>query len=309
MVAESLNPNRPLSGGLAPVAMETFLLAYLQSRQGEKSATQGQIVGWLKAFADQDRITAALKRLIEQDLVALDANKLVLTATGQQQACERFGERLDKKRLETVVWPALALGIAPNTKQAQRFSGRAGGENLRAATLVVLYDLPLDRNTATLAQATAALMVRALAGKVQPRPTSEALQAYASQLSNLTDIGVLRRELPRMALRFAAQTASPAHACDLAAFAQCVQTLANRLTTPPFDDAVAIAQVYDAYAREVAHPGDLASFKQRLAEAHMQEQLALATLDRPQAMDDTLRERSTLSGTMRDFHFILRQEG
>ena len=93
---------------------------------------------------------------------------------------------------------------------------------------------------------------------------------------------------------------------EVAAFAERVQKLADAQCTPPFEDRLAIATVYDVYGRVHPDAGSLSTFKQRILAAHRSRRLMLRRLDYIDAIDDELRERSEVEIDGRQFHFVAR---
>ncbi len=89
-------------------------------------------------------------------------------------------------------------------------------------------------------------------------------------------------------------------------FSERVLEIAEMLSTPPFQDRVAIAQIYDEYGRIYPSAGSLASFKERLVEATKNRGLELGRLDLPERMDNELRDRSAAVWGREEVHFVIR---
>jgi hypothetical protein len=114
---------------------------------------------------------------------------------------------------------------------------------------------------------------------IRTRRVTEAVDGVAAAAIGLQkcDIDTFRRRLIILAVersvgqRAPAELRSPAppapHPPADGSFAARVKQLAEKLTTPPFQGRVAIAQVYDAYGRIHPDAGSLQSFKARLVEA------------------------------------------
>ncbi len=309
---------------LTAVAVDDFLHTYLAFA---KPATIKQIANYRKNYADPAAIKQGLERLIEKGYATLDTKgKVCLSDAGREALNARYGGKIDKHRAEKQIWPALALGIDPCSKTAQRLATKP--DNLRAVMLVVLYQLPLDPAKVTLNQAVTVLMVRGLAGVVRLGEVSDAVKTAVDKLEDISEADALRRNLIKLALLMGESTATQAALTvsvdapmaasasmpgpqpaedELTAFAKRVQTLTNQLETPPIHDSVAVAQVYDAYGRQFPDAGRLDAFKQRLLAAHRARLIMMRTLDMPDALPTELRERSTIEGQRGwRFHLILR---
>jgi len=297
--------------GLVPVDARDFVLSALTVKNGTRSVRQ--FVGDLKAYADTDRLEAAFEELVQAGWAEVNASrKAVLTAEGRHEAERRFGKlaggQEGLKRLKNVVWPALALGMEPNTKGGARL---ARPEHLRAALLVSLFRLPLDKDSATLSAAVSALVLRGMAGASLQSSEHSELKPIVQNAGDLSDADKLRQTVVRAALALGARgtTQPDAGATPTrvdAAFASNVQVLADKLSTPPFSNKVAIAQVYDAYGREHRDAGSLDTFKEKLLAAHKKGLLKLRALDEPQAMDQELRERSLIKTRYGWYYFVAR---
>jgi len=208
-----------------------------------------------------------------------------------------------------VVWPALALGFDPASKTAGRLAKTP--DNLRAALLVSLFQMPLDKANATMPGVVSALVLRGLAGADLRAAEQPELKALAQTAGDLSKPEKLRQTIVRAALALDQSGAAPASAATVEtrsdpAFAKSVQALADRLSTPPFSNKVAIAQVYDAYGREHRDAGSLESFKGKLLAAHDDNLITLHPLDAPRALDDDLRERSRIETRYGWYYFVAR---
>jgi len=295
--------------GLVPVDARDFVLSALTVKNGTRSPRQ--FVGDLKAYADTDRLEAAFEELVQAGWAEVNASrKAALTAEGRQEAERRFGKLpggdAGLKRLKNTVWPALALGMEPNSKGGARL---ARPEDLRAALLVSLFRLPLDRGSATLSAAVSALVLRGMAGASLQSSEHPELKPIVQTAGDLSDADKLRQTVVRAALALGARgTTQPNAGATLTdtAFASNVQALADKLSTPPFSNKIAIAQIYDAYGREHRDAGSLDTFKEKLLAAHKEGLLKLRALDEPQAMDQDLRERSLIKTRYGWYYFVAR---
>jgi hypothetical protein len=288
-------------GALAPLLASDFLLSTLAAKDGKRSTAQ--VVSDVKAFLTKERALAAFEELVRKGHVTDKSGRATLTRLGVEVARARFGHLLPgesgRKQLERVIWPALVLGINPASKAAGRL---ARGENLRAASLTVVFSLPLDKEKTTLGEAISTLLVRGLSG-VFPQP-SNILKAQARSLGDLTDTDALRRGLVLAGI--ALSSGQPPRDDDLNAFAKRVQAIADTLSTPPFARKVAISQVYDAYGKRHPDAGRLETFKARLLDANVLGALGLYPLDEPGALDPEIRGRSLIETSHGRYHFVAR---
>lgn len=62
-------------------------------------------------------------------------------------------------------------------------------------------------------------------------------------------------------------------------FAARVQAITNVSAAGPFSDRLAIGALYDAYGRDFADAGSMASFKERIVEAFTRKLISLRRLD------------------------------
>jgi hypothetical protein len=88
-------------------------------------------------------------------------------------------------------------------------------------------------------------------------------------------------------------------------FAKKVNEVASKLSTPPFQGRVAIAQVYDVYGKIYPDAGSLVNFKERLVNAARNREVQLSRLDLPERMGRELRERSETRWDREEVHFVI----
>jgi hypothetical protein len=296
--------------GLTPIDLSSFVFAALAVKTGR---TPRQLAGDLKTYADTERLSAAFDALVAAGKAQVNAfGKAALTEDGKREAQQRFGKLAGGKagmtRLKNVVWPALALGLEPASKAAARLSTP---DNLRATLLVSLFQLPLDKSNATMPSVVSALVLRGLAGADLRAADHPELKTLAQTAGDLADAEKLRQTVVGAALALDQSGAAQMPAAGSQtrvdpAFAKSVQALANRLSTPPFSQGVAIAQVYDAYGREHRDAGSLETFKSKLLKAHNEGLIDLHPLDAPRALDEDLRERSRIETRYGWYYFVAR---
>jgi len=297
--------------GLSPIDLSTFVFAALAVKDGKR--TPAEFRNDLAGYADKERLRPAFDALVAAGKAQVNASgKAALSDEGKREAQQRFGKLQGSKagmtRLKNFVWPALALRLEPASKAAARLSTP---DNLRAALLVSLFQLPLDKSNATMPSVVSALVLRGLSGADLRAADQPELKALAQTAGDLSDADKLRQTVVRAALALdqsGAVPASTATAETLAdpTFAKSVQALADRLSTPPFSNKVAIAQVYDAYGREHGDAGSLDTFKSKLLQAHNEGLIDLHPLDAPRALDDDSRERSRIETRYGWYYFVAR---
>lgn len=327
-----MNDKQPIE----PVAPQDYLLVRLAMvSDGKRSARQ--LAADLKSRLSPAHTTAALDALAAQGLVKTDG-KVSLTDAGTRAVRERFGDlRRDRKRLETRVEPALALGLPPESDAAVRL---ARPDTLRAVLLTRLYRLPRDEAMVTMAQAAGTLLRRGVAGLLPPKVDAALATAARDLPGDLADTARLRGALIKLALSLGAaaadsaaadtapvdtapvaeapaadvpETPAPAPAAsattdDLTAFAARVLDITRTAHAGPFSHKTPIAHVYDTYGRRHGDAGSLDSFKHRLLRASNAGHLALLPLDDSTTMDATTRERSEIPTPTGRLHFIERDQ-
>jgi hypothetical protein len=301
-------PLNRMNPGLNAIRDTDFMHAALAAKNGTR--TLKQFYGDIRPDLELGRAEAAFETLQADGLASDASGKVALTSKGAQEAETRFGKLpAGKKAMEhvkKVVMPALALGIEP-----RRASRLAKADNLRAVALSVVFGLPLDKEKATLTAVNSALLVRGMVGLIpaaDPR-----LASVAQQAGDISKGDGLARMLLKAGLALGQDISSSGHEKteritngDLAAFARKVQTVADKLSTPPFSRKVAIGQLYDAYGRENSDAGSLQAFKMRLLQANADGFIRLHPLDEPEALDAELRSRSVIETSHTRYHFIAR---
>jgi hypothetical protein len=234
----------------------------------------------------------------------------------------------------------LALGLNPDDGETLRKFSSADAQ--KAATIAVSYGLPKEI-MASKPGVCAELVWRTLKARlpevvgngpfppiqklgtverivlaglanIRARGVTEAMNGVAAAAIGLQkyDIDTFRRRLIVLAVEQSSGQRAPAELRSSAApapavdnFAARVKQVAEKLTTPPFQGRVAIAQVYDAYGRIHPDAGSLQSFKARLVEAAKARALVLGRLDMPEGMPRDLRERSETPWDSDEVHFVI----
>jgi hypothetical protein len=297
-------PLNNLPGGLAALAPEDVVLSALAVKSGKRSLKQ--FLGDIKSFISHEDAQAVLQDLICDGRAREASGKVALTPEGAKDVEGRFGKPLGGKeaidRLSKTVWCALVLGIDPKSKAASRL---ATSDKLRAVTITALFGLPIDREKATMAAVNAALILRGMAG-LASAVADPRIAAIAQTAGDLSKKGALEKTLVKAGLALAAGRKLARTDDDLAAFARQVQAVADRLSTPPFSQEVAIGQVYDVYGRDYPNAGTLEHFKARLVDANRARLLVLYRLDDPGALDAGLRDRSLIETPGGRYHFVAR---
>ncbi|MEL6187207.1 MAG: hypothetical protein AAFU79_21490, partial [Myxococcota bacterium] len=114
-------------------------------------------------------------------------------------------------------------------------------------------------------------------------------------------VGLVRAALEPLA-RPLATTAGPIPAkTDFAG--RVLEIVATR-TTPPFEDRLAISDLYDRYGREFDDAGSLSTFKVRLLDAHKEGEILLRRLDYLGSADPETMERSEVERDGHRYHFV-----
>jgi hypothetical protein len=302
--------------GLTAISPRDIMLTTLAVKSGQSS--EGHLLNGVRATLDRSRAITALDALAREGL-ADRSGKPALTDKGAEEVERRFGKlpggEAGAQRLRWI-WPALALGLDPKSKAATRL---VKVQDLRAVALAVLFDLPVSRESATLSAVNAALILRGLTGLAATASPDPRLVDLVRRAGNITKVEALRNLIVKAALAISegeeeAAAASPvadeaqasamrAAEDDVPAFVAKVQTIADRLSTPPFAHKVAIAQIYDVYGREHRDAGSIETFKSRLLAANG-DGLVLYRLDDPDAIEAALRERSRIDTRYGQYHFV-----
>ncbi len=315
-------PSRP-AGGLCPVTVDDFLLPYLYTITASQSV--GKLAQNLRSYVTKPQVERGLDSLVDRGMAAFDGKGFAITPAGRSLVETTYGGKITRKSktkskatekngidatadkssggTDTWFWLALALGV--DGPSARRQFAKIDG--IRASAMTALFNLPLKRGGVSMAQVLAAITERAIAGQPVVAEIGGNTTELVGSLGKLTDRKPLEAALIRAALNLADPAVPSGDTGDLAGFAARVHAVTERLSSPPLSDAVAIAQVYDAYGRTHADAGGLEAFKARLVRAHADRLVSLATLDSPDALDRDLRLRSEIQGQHRRFHLILRR--
>ncbi len=324
---------------LQPLTVEQLIVALLATAPRRSLA---QVKRSLMRFAPPSHWEGALHSLSNAGLIATEGRGWRLADGGRNDplAAAVLAARADWPRTRATILPMVALGLPLSPDAVRRFSR---GDNLRAATLAVLYDLPLSLPTVRLTHTRACLLARSLAAhydglRLPPINGTERLDAFSTAILHrmagterqsvsqtitvLTSRALGTRDLSLDGLRHALVTAAvarsetsppvasrgarPTDVAEIGEFARRVQALADAVATPPFEDRLAISAAYELYGRHHTDAGTIASFKQRLAAAHRERWLSLRRLDYVDAITADLRQRSELIIDGRHFHFVAR---
>jgi hypothetical protein len=325
---------------------------------GEKGATASELKKSLEPLLAHRFAGGALVQQLSQALANLEAAGLaartrkgktergLLTPAGQHQALAFLGlDRLPPKATWSQILKsylaARALGLAPpRDKAVKQISGVPG---FKGALLKTQFDLPLgdyptfdqaldalawkllgfeaeSGTKFTLAAAKAALIGRALDGRVRidPRadPKKEATKLLARKVgARQSDKDELRLAALRQWIDGAPTAPAPAPApapaippapFDLDAFARRVLDAARSTRTGRFgDDKVFVSHVFQALRADPRFAAmGLDVFKQRLAEANNARRLDLSRADMVEAMDPEDVAQSRVAYLGAEFHFI-----
>jgi len=322
-------------GRFKPLAHDHFVLMALAAGRAKVPATQ--LKRKLGKYLSGGEVEAAVETLVSFGQVRSDGDGR-LAPSGERGTALLGKDRdagwdlLQKRRL-----PLLALGLDPDSADVRRRFNTT--DSLRSGAISLSYGLASEpsskvsevRNELTWRVLRAGLrdligqgpfpplakpdpiqttVLLALAGLETGRiNVAFALLAAKAIGSRKSDADSFRIGLIQRGLSLAAaepQGKSPGTPADdpLRSFAERVRNIARGLSTPPFRDRVAIAQVYDAYGRQHSDAGSLEAFKARLVEAAKAGSVTLTTLDLPEMLAREARTRSeTLWGSSR-VHFV-----
>jgi len=290
----------------------------------------------LSVFTKPDSLDRVAKQLIAKRDVSLQGDKLQLTESGKAAARTALGSEISKswEHIRDRRLPILSLGLDPDSPEVRRRLARPNV--LKAAIVAVAFGLSKDI-ALTPDSVRSELVWRVLRSAIPeivgrgPFPVIGKSNAVdCSILAGLAgtpvkrldiviaalaaraigarkaDLDVLRTRLVQLALDgVAPATGIVGDQGNVRGFGERVRAVAQTLSTPPFRGRVAIAQVYDAYGRQHADAGSLASFKERLVMAAKARELDLTRLDLPEHMDRDLRERSHTVWDSNAVHFIV----
>ncbi|MGP0061442.1 MAG: hypothetical protein ACLPID_19395 [Beijerinckiaceae bacterium] len=322
---------RPDMSRFSQIAPEVLILCYLL---GLKQAISiGVLKARLKAFASSQKIEDAVATLIA-DHRAVVNKSIELTQEGKDAAKKALGrdageewEKIWQRRLLLK-----ALGLNPDDGETRKKFATADAQ--KAATIAVSYNLNFPKEImASKPSVCTELVWRTLKARLpdvigdgpfpplqplgtvervvlaglanmQARTITEAVDGVAAAAIGLQkcDIDTFRKGVIALAVE-RASTALPSPPDD--SFAARIMHVAEKLTTPPFQGRVAIAQIYDAYGRVHPDAGSLQSFKARLVEAAEAQKILLGRLDLPERMDKDLRLRSETSWGTNRVHFVI----
>jgi hypothetical protein len=325
-----------------PISPELVVRAYLACQKQGISLTTLQ--DRLKALVAETTVDATVASLIESDEISGEKT-LKLTSTGKVSAAKLLGqdakgnwETIKSKRL-----PLMALGLDPDDPNVRKKFKTA--DTLKAATFMIVFGLPKEVASnlkAALSEIVWLILRGGLPDVVGrgPFPTIDKpghvertliaglAGANAKTITEATDkliakaisaektgIEALRERLIAIGIEQAQKNTAPKAVLTKAApvkapkgkdnFAFHVIQVARKLSTPPFQGRVAIAQVYDLYGKLYPDAGTLASFKERLINSAKNKEIDLGRLDLPERMSNDLRKRSETRWDREEVHFII----
>jgi hypothetical protein len=330
---------RPDTSRFSQISPELLVLSYLLG--SKRAISLSTLKTRLKAFVSPQIIEEAVSALVAGHQ-AIPKKSIELTREGKGAVEKALGrdagqgwEEIWQRRL-----PLLALGLNPDDGETLRKFASADAQ--KAATIAVSYGLPKEIMAskpgvcaelvwrtlkARLSEVvgngpfppiqklgTVERIVLAGLANIRARGVTEAMNGVAAAAIGLQkyDIDTFRRRLIVLAVEQSSGQRAPAELRSSAPpapvvdnFAARVKQVAEKLSTPPFQGRVAIAQVYDAYGRIHPDAGSLQSFKARLVEAAKARMLVLGRLDMPEGMPRDLRERSETPWDSDEVHFVI----
>jgi hypothetical protein len=333
---------RPDTSRFSHISPELLVLSYLLG--SKRAISLDTLKTRLKTFAPPQKIEEAVSALVAGHQ-AIAEKTIKLTPKGKDAVEKALGrdagqgwEKIWHRRL-----PLLALGLDPTDGETLRKFASADAQ--KAATIAVSYGLPKEIMASKLGVCaelvwrtlkarlpevvgngpfppiqklgTVERIVLAGLANIRARNVTEAVDGVAAAALGLQkcDINMLRKRLIVLAVEQTSGQHAPAEPRSPAPpaprppgdgnFAARVKQVAEKLTTPPFQGRVSIAQVYDAYGRIHPDAGSLQSFKARLVEAAKARALVLGRLDMPEGMPRDLRERSETLWDSDEVHFVI----
>ena len=293
--------------------------AYLVCQK--KGIALGAVQKDLRPYLHAEAVDQALGELIERGEVS--SEKTMTLLGGKSAASSILGrdagadwDAIKKKRL-----PLIALGFNPDDGETRRrFSPPT---SIKAAVIAIGFGLP--REIASDLKAVRSEFVWRILraglpdiigkgpfpviekpGKIERTLICGVLGVAAKTIVQATNalaaraVGLDKGNLDVVKERLVATAVSHGTVPN-ASFAGKVIQVASKLSTPPFQGRVAIAQVYDQYGELFPDAGSLASFKDRLIKAAINREIQLGRLDLPERMSDELRLRSKTLGIEKKF--------
>jgi hypothetical protein len=319
----------------------TVMLAYLS--RVSKPIALGSLRTNFRLLLTEEVVQQVVAALVAKGEVA-EGKVLSLTPAGRKAALNGLGRDANATwdYIKTKRLPLLALGLdADDPDVRRRF---ANADALKAAAIAVAFGLPkqaMEGRSAIVSEivwqvlrstasgvigkgpfptidkpgVTERVILSGLAA-VQAKSIPKAVDALAARAVGLEKTGseALRSRLVVVGLERSQQSLPPhsgetgssaAGLNGVGEFAANVSKVAAQLVTPPFQDRVAIAQVYDAYGRDYPDAGSLENFKKRLVGAAKAHRLQLGRLDLPERMARELRQRSETLWDRDEVHFII----
>lgn len=338
----TINLPRPDLSRFSPISPEIVVRSYLV-RQA-KGISLATLQNRLKTIVSENIVDEIVADLIERNEISGEKT-LQLTSTGRDTATKMLGldakEKWDVIKAKRL--PLMALGLDPDDPQIRKKFNTA--ERLKAAALAVAFNLPKEMMSnlkASLSEIVWLILrgglpdivgrgpfptidkpgpvertlIAGLAG-TSAKTIPEAADKLAAKAIGAEETGTdaLRDRLIAIGIELSQKNASPKPVLTRAAPTKCskgkdsfafkVIQAARKLSTPPFQGRVAIAQVYDFYGQLYPDAGSLASFKERLVSSAKSKELYLGRLELPERMPNELRERSETLWDREEVHFVI----
>jgi hypothetical protein len=319
----------------SPIHPETIVQYYLfcSKRALSLSAVQTYLRGFLSATA----IDKAVSAMIARGEVVIEQKNLILTPEGKASASKNLGRDANEKwdAIKTKRLPLIALGLNLDDPDVRKKFARP--DAVKAAAIAVSFALPTEM-MARLKEVQSEIVwrvVRAglseLVGKgpfpaiekpgpvertllaglagVQAKSITDAVNSIAARAVGLekANIAALRERLIVIGVERSGHGGQPPKkpANGEGDFADRIKQVALKLSTPPFQGRVAIAQVYDEYGKLYSDAGSLSRFKERLINAAMLKKIQLSRLNILENMGNELRDRSETAWDSDRVHFVI----
>lgn len=335
----TINLPRPDLSRFSPISPEIVVRSCIN-----KGISLVELQTRLKSFLTDTSIDAVIADLIERNEISAEKT-IAFTSVGKVSTAELLGcdANKDWNTIKTKRLPLIALGLNPDdsdiiTKYKTHYA-------IFAATLAVAFGLPKetmsDQNAVRSEIVWLVLrgglpdivgqgpfpvidnpgpvertLIAGLAGARAKSITEATGKLIAKAIGvEKTGVGAVRDRLIAIGIELSQKNAAPKPVLTKAAPTKCskgkdsfafkVIQAARKLSTPPFQGRVAIAQVYDFYGQLYPDAGSLASFKERLVSSAKNKEIDLGRLDLPERMSNEMRERSETRWDREEVHFII----
>jgi hypothetical protein len=327
----------------SPIHPEIIVQYYIFC--SKRALSLSAVQTYLRAFLSAAATDKAVSAMIARGEVVIEQKNLILTPEGKASASKNLGRDANEKwdAIKTKRLPWIALGLTPDDSDVRKKFVRS--DAVKAAAIAVSFALPPEIMASLKGVQSEIVwrVVRAglseLVGKgpfpaiekpgpvertllaglagVQAKSITDAINSIAARAVGLekANIAALRDRLIVIGIErsgFGGQVVEPIKtetpkepANGESDFADRINQVALKLSTPPFQGYVAISQVYDAYGEVYSDAGSLSFFKERLVNAARLKKIQLSRLNIPEHMNKDLRDRSETPWDSDRVHFVI----